>query len=257
MRVTVTPSQRPRDAFTLIDGSPLNSYDPRAEVIGLDRGGLDGWKNGVAPRYEAPEVVGGDGSYAPDEILLSSRVLTIRGFYRAGELASSVAAAHFEDRLAALLGEWLHVTVEDAAGIRAVEGFVSAIPVNERIEDSLVRFTLIILCPDPLKYGPAVWVPAAPGMVAVENAGTGRVFPRFAVTGALTYLDVQVPGYRVRWQGDAVDLALDLRDALPLSHGQETGVLVHAEVFRLPPGRTTITVATDGALQIGVAPGWK
>ena len=257
MRITVTPSQRPRDAFALIDGSPLNTYDPRVEVIGLERGGLDGWKNGVAPRYEAPDVVGGDGSYAPHEILLSSRLLTVRGFYRAGELASSIGAARFEDQLAALLGEWLQVTVEDAAGIRAVEGFVSAIPVNERVTDTLVRFTLIILCPDPLKYGPTVWTPAAPGAVVVHNAGTGRVFPRLAVTGAVTYLDVQVPGYRVRWEGDAVDLALDLRDALPLSDGQETGVLVHAEVFRLPPGRTTLTVASDGELQIGVAPGWK
>jgi hypothetical protein len=73
----------------------------------------------------------------------------------------------------------------------------------------------------------------------------------------VTFLDVQVPGYRVRWVGNAVGLTLDLRDAFPLSGGYETGVLVFADVFRVPSGRTVLAVATDGDLKIGVAPGWK
>jgi hypothetical protein len=110
----------------------------------------------VQPRYEAPEIIGGDRSYAPDEILLSSRLLTIRGFYRAGREASSIGTARFEDQLAALVGEWLQITIEDSAGVRTAEGFVSAIPVNTRVNEWTVKFSLIVLCPDPLKYGPTV-----------------------------------------------------------------------------------------------------
>lgn len=257
MRITVTPVSRPQDAFTLVDGSWLNQWPVDGTVCGLQRDGLDGWKNGVEPRYEAPEIPGGDGNYAPDEINLAARLLTIRGFKRIFSPASTVALAAFEDLLAALVGEWLTITVEDAAGARTVSGFVSAIPVNDRVSEWTVKFTLIVLCPDPLKYGQLTRFPAPAGAVVVSNAGTGRVFPVLEVTGPVTTVDVQVPGRRVRWVGVADGLALDFADAFPLSGGVEVGTLVDAELFRLPPGQTTISVATDGDLTIGVAPGWK
>lgn len=257
MRVTVTPIHRPEAEFALVDGSSLNTYPIQGEIYGLERNGLDGWKNGVSPRYDAPEIPGEDGNYAPDVINLSARLLTIRGFYAAHPPASSLGAARFEDLLASLVGEWLFVTIEDAAGIRTVEGFVSAIPVNTRVSERKVKFTLIILCPDPLKYGQTVSFPVTGSSVTVSNAGTGRVFPRLNVTGPVTVVDVQVPGYRVRWVGDTVGLVLDFRDAFPLSGGVETGTLVWSQVFRLPTGETTIAVESDGDLQIGVTPGWK
>lgn len=257
MRVTITPASRPQAAFSLVDGSPLNTWPVLGEVFGLESGGLDGWKNGVAPRYEAPEIPGQDGSYAPDEVLLSSRVVTIRGFYAARRPASSLGVAAFEDLIASLIGEWLTVEVEDSTGTRSAEGFVSAIPVNTRLSEHRLKFTLIVLCTDPLKYGAAVPFPVTGRTVTVENTGTGRVFPWFVVEGPVTVLDVRAGGYRVRWVGDAVDLTLDLRDAMPLSGGFETGTLVFAEVFRLPPGTSTLAVDCDGDLTIGVAPGWK
>ena len=226
-------------------------------VLGLERDGLHGWKNGVEPRYEAPEIPGGDGNYAPDEINLAARLLTIRGFRRVFSPASTVGLAAFEDFLASLVGEWLTITVEDAAGPRTVSGFVSAIPVNDRVSEWTVKFTLIVLCPDPLKYGSPVPFLAPTGTVLVSNAGTGRVFPRLEVTGPVTVVDVQVPGRRVRWVGDANGLLLDFADAFPLSGGVEVGTLVHAGLFRIPPGTTAIAVTTDGDLTIGVAPGWK
>lgn len=255
--MTITPVTRPGQAFSLVDGSGLNAWPKSGEVFGLERDGLDGWKNGVAPRFEAPEIPGQDGSYIPDEVLLASRVLTIRGFYVARKPASSLGVTAFDDLLASLVGEWLVITVHDAAGPRTVEGFVSAIPVNARISEHRLKFTLVILCPDPLKYGPEIAYPAAGPSVSVENAGTGSVFPRFVVAGPVRYLDVRALGRRVRWVGAATGLTLDFRDGFPLSGGVEVGSMPFAEVFRVPPGRTQIAVDSDGAVTIGVSPGWK
>jgi hypothetical protein len=257
MRVTVTPLSQPSWAFSLMDGSGLTRWPINGEILGTLRDGLDGWLNGVAPKYEAPDIPGDHGSYSPDEIYLSSRILTIRGVYRATRAASSVSASAFADRIAALIGEYLTITVEDAAGVRTVEGFVSAIPAHDRRADHTFLFTLIITCPDPLKYGREVLFPVTGSTVTVDQPGTGRVFPRVLVSGPVTVLDVQVPGYRVRWVGEAPNLDLDFRDAFPLSGGVETGTLVWSQVFRLPPGESTIAVESDGDVQIGIRPGWK
>lgn len=254
MRVTITPASRPQWAFSLIDGSWLNTWPLRGEVIGLERDGLVGWDEGVEPRYEAPEIPGQDGNYAPDMVTLAARVVTIRGFY-AGN--ASTSASQFKDRLAALVGEWLTLTVEDSAGVRSAEGFVSAIPVNERISDQRLKFTLVILCPDPLKYGPPATYPVTGTVVTVDNAGTAGAFPLVEVTTPVTHLDLQAGGRRVRWVGSAPNLTLDFRDAFPLSGGVEVGTLVFADLFRIPPGGAQIEVDSDGDVTVKVASAWK
>jgi len=257
MLVTITPTRAPHQAFSLVDGSWLNWRPSQGAVCGLLKDGLDGWHNGVAPEYESPSIPGDHGSYAPDTITLASRIVTVRGFYAELRHGSSVSASQFADRLAALVGESILLTVEDAAGPRSAEGFVSAIPVHERRTDGRFLFTLVITCPDPLKYGPRLDFPVTGPSVVVRNEGTGDVFPRFEVTGEVTVLDVQVPGRRVRWQGNARDLVLDFKDGFPLSYGAETGTLVWAQIFRLPPGETTLRVECDGDVKVGVASGWK
>lgn len=261
MRITVTPLARPQDAFTLTDGTNLNAWVAGSMSIGLEKNGLEGWHEGVAPRYDAPGIPRGDGLYPPDEIYLSERVVTIRGFARAWQWGggSSLDIVRFDDLLASLVGADIEVRVEDSAGVRAVEGFISSIPVRERVGEWAEKFTLVISCPDPLKYGTPVLYPVTGGTAVVQNAGTGDVWPRVLVSGRVRSLDVTFGGRRVAWAGDsATGLVLDMRTAIPLDGlGRETGLLRFAQTFRVPPGESRIAVDSDASVQVEVTPGWK
>lgn len=261
MRITVTPMSRPQDAFTLTDGTDLNAWVQGGMSLGLEQNGLDGWHEGVEPRYEAPAVPNGDGLYAPDVVHLSERIVTIRGFARAWQWGqgSSLDIANFDDLLASLVGEDIEVRVEDAAGVRTVEGFLSSIPFRERVGEWAEKFSLIVSCPDPLKYGRVARFTPEGGVVTVNNPGTGSVWPRVVTTGRTRSLSLSFGGREVRWSGDAEGgLTLDFRTAIPLAaDGTESGLLSYGQVFRIPPGSHDLTVSSNVPVVVEVTPGWK
>lgn len=174
MRVTIASLTRPLAAFTLHDGYDRASW--RAPMVQALTG-LEGWLEGVTPRFEDPIVPTGHGSYGPADIYLASRIVTVRfaarAMFRHG--GSSLMVAQFDDLVASLVGEWVEIRVEDASGVRTASGYVGALPVRERISEWAARYTLIMNCPDPLKYGTTVAYAAAGGAVDVRNEGVPGV----------------------------------------------------------------------------------
>ncbi|WP_156027436.1 hypothetical protein [Mycetocola saprophilus] len=228
--------------------------------MGLERDGLEGWYSPASTRVDdQPDLPHLHGTYWPEAVYLSNRVLTIRGFHAAGiGSGSSLSAARLRDRVAALVGEVVMVTVDDPAGPRHVTGYVADAPGIDRLSERRSKFSLVISCPDPLKYGPRVDYSVSGASVLVLNSGTGPVAPVLTVSSRVTVVDVQLGGSRVRWSGAADSLLLDLGDGRPLGpDGQETGVLIYADALRVPPGEHRLTVTCDGSLTVSVRSGWK
>lgn len=265
MRVTVSPDRHPSWGFTLSDATHLNQW-VRAGVAWVlaAKNGLEGWFESAESRVDPmPDVPGVDGAYWPEEILLSSRTLAIRGHVLAvDERASSVGVASARDRIAALVGEPVSVTVEDAAGSREVRGYVEGRSEPEHRNETSFSFMLVVTCPDPLKYGSPVSVPAA-GETVYNNTGTGDIRPRFTTLERITRLHIEQPhtGKVVEWAGDTVGLTLDLADGTPLdADGYEVGTLVWADAVSLPHGQSSLNVTVEPAgtqVMTTYRPGWR
>lgn len=257
MRISVYPAGDEAAGITLTDTSWLQARWSPNEFVGLVRGGLEGWFSSPQPRVELIEVPQMTGTFWPTHVPLAARVLTIRGVHAVRGGGSSFAVAQFRDCLAALVGCRLVVRVEDSSGIREVEGVLSdSVDVEVDRGSDKTRFTLIISCPDPIKYGP-VETFAGSSIVAV-NRGNHPVWPKFKVAGKCTRLIIDSPTRYVEWSGNATDLVLDTRYGIPTSNGIEAGTLLADELFSLDPGDTPIgmIVSGGGKPSLEVRPGW-
>lgn len=261
MRVTFTMVRDPSRAITLIDGSWLNHRWLDGEIRGLEKQGIDGWYDSLAPRDADPEPIPQqDGSYWPLQINLSHRVVTLRGVHRG---SSSLQVARFRDELAALVGEPGEIRVEDTVGVRTSLGYVSSqIPVT-LTDPRTTRFSLIAICPDPLKYGPEVVFRGDVNTgIDVVNAGTAPVFPRLVITGGpLNGARIQLGGQWIEWRGDdGYGLSIDMADGIPMRDGVPSGVLLQDDFFQIPPGRSHIQVVAPTWIDppmCALNPGWK
>lgn len=255
MRVTIQPKHSPE--FVLVDFTHLNTHEVAGDLHILQS--LEGWFESVNPRIEAqPDVPGVDGMFWPEESFLSGRIVTIRGTHAVGDRSSTLSAASFRDRLASMAGQPVSVHVADASGRREVSGYVaSAVRVTHRTE-RVTGFTIIVSCPDPLKYGSPVNYAAGTGVLSVENTGTGDVAPVATALGRVTNVRVARGSQVVEWQGDSEGLVLDIADGVPRNlAGEETGVMVWADPLRVPPGVHELTVISNAELTLTVRPGWK
>lgn len=121
--------------------------------------------------------------------------------------------------------------------------------------------SLIVTCPDPVKYGLPVATPASGGVARVENLGTADVWPVFDVAGSVTLVRATLGGRVLEWQGSSTGLHIDARDGIPLTPaGTEVGVLTHDDLFQVGPGVSDIQVATTPAgrsVIVTVRSGWK
>lgn len=261
MRITVRPVGQ--QSIVLVDGSDLNAWAINGDmcVLSPEPEGLEGWRESAPVKFDDPgEMPLQDGAFWPEQTFLERRVLTIRGIHMAEWLpgSSELAAARFRDQLAALTGVAVEVQVHDQAGPRTVQGYFSAPPGVYALDDLNTEFTLFVTCPDPLKYGSAIQYSAGGGVLTVENAGTGEVPFVAATTDQVTNLSISMGGARVEWQGNSAGLLLDLADGVPRDNaGNEVGVLVWADLLRVPPGQHELQVESDAVVTLTVRPGWK
>jgi hypothetical protein len=192
-----------------------------------------------------------DGDYWPSRLTQGGRTVTIKG---ATFCRSSIEMSEKQQRLSDLIARELRVTVEDEAGRQHVTGYLVEDPETSVYFDrQRLYFTLIIYCPDPLKYGdPVVFSPSG-GLLRVENAGRVGSWPSVHVDGGVTALSLSLGSRTVRWSGNANVLDLDLRDMIP-SAGVASG-----QAFRIPPGASIIPVSLSGggSLSMTVSPAWR
>ena len=205
---------------------------------------IKGWDSPPAADYKPQRRPTADGSYMP-----TAGQLTTEG--RTLELAcwtvceSSIAQSNACDRIADLIGRILTIRVTDSAGTRQTSGWITDDPngTRWRHEENL-NFTLVIYCPDPLKYGPPIEYPASTGMITVRNHGPPPVYPILHVTGTPKTVSLTYDGHRITWtlpNTGPVDAKLDLATMIP-----DTGTITMDDTFQVPPGTHLIRSTTTG-----------
>lgn len=264
MRIVITPKDDPDGAIRLLDGSDynVNPWDrrPAAEAY-LDADSTDGWYDSLQPDVQAQRIPGGNGAYMPGSFTSGARTVTIRGHrvrYLHSDESSDVADGLFRDRLSGLALREVTLTVMDPVGVRHADGFVSA-SIETSLDMGVMTFSIIITCPDPLKYGDPVPFHVNGGRVVVENRGNTSTMPSVTVERAsgLSFLSVtDGHGHEVAWEGDgsATGLTLDFRSlAVPV------GRVTVDDVFAVEPGTSTVFVSADNgaSIDVMVSPAWR
>lgn len=212
--------------------------------------GVDGWFGTPAPREDPISRLMSDGDYMPAVLTQGSRIVTLHGY---GAFDSTIECARFVDLLNSLVCQNVTLICEDAHGRRQATGFISDDPTPELESDEMsVKFTLIVTCPDPLKYGtPRSYTPSG-GWCMVANEGNVGSYPVVHVEGPVTRLMLAYDAQQVNWVGSAETLDIDFRDMQPTS-----GSIVLDNAFPIPPGRSALAVTSDGEVTVTVRPAWR
>ena len=112
-------------------------------------GALEGWWTPPAPRTDTVERPQADGSFAPSRLLVGARVLTLVLHHHGG---TSLDEREAREALAAMSRQWVRVIVEEDGRTSHVRGYVSETVKLTHVSSVQSRHTLILTCPDPLKY---------------------------------------------------------------------------------------------------------
>lgn len=233
------------DTLTLIDDRLDNRGDAWIRLNG-DTGLMGATK----PRETGTAIPQRDGSYWPSRLTTESRTITLECV---AARRSTASAARLKDRICDLMGRALTIQLEDSAGIREMSGWLADDPAPTMLL-SLQGFTfsLILYCPDPLKYGLPVDYTASGGVIRVRNEGMLPVWPVILASGA-SGLTVSLAGRKVTWSGSASrPLTLDMADMIP-----SQGTVSYDFAFQLPPGESTVSVVSNGSVRMRVRPAWR
>ncbi len=244
MRFTVTSNETKR-SICLRDQRNENSIG-----VHLEESGVSGWFGTPAPRESPISRLMSDGDYTPESLTQGSRIVTLHGY---AAFSTTIECATFVDLVNSFMCQNVTLICDDAHGRRMANGFISDDPTPELFSDELsVRFTLIITCTDPLKYGePHVFKPSG-GWIMAANEGNVGTYPIVHVKGPVTRLMLKLDDKEVNWVGSASELDIDFRDMQPTS-----GTIALDNAFSIPPGRCAVAVESDGEVSLTVKSAWR
>lgn len=246
--------------FTIYDGEgepiDIHSLGHGARTGWLiAKEGVEGWYGTPEPRNGAVEAAGHDGDYAPIDLTSGARTVTIEGAIKE---PSNLAFARALDRLNSLMGKTIELHCDDFCGTRVCSGFVSDDPApTVYARDNFATFTLVITCPDPLRYGKWAYYSLADS-ARVFNGGNAKSYPKLIVEpreeGAkVTTVTLQCGSQKVVWSGSGTDtLEIDLAEMVPTY-----GTVSQDNAFAIPPGGATVKCYTDGVATLMCRDAWR
>jgi hypothetical protein len=237
------------------------------------------WDDSPEPKHQVEQRPAGfDGGFEPLDLNVASRVLELVG---AHESVDSVAAERaVRERLAAWVKRRLTVTMTDDDGsVRVVSGVMQGRLKATRLDEYATRFSVVIECADPLKYGPLVvqsgssTPPGGGGLlfpifdetgfaeftelagnnrVFVANEGSEASFPEFTVPGPFTGFSFVSKGRAIEFsrvvpagQSVRVDSA---QESVWIGQSDVSAFLVRDEFFAIPPGGEWVQFFASGAV---------
>lgn len=134
---------------TVIPGKP-DVYPWLANGLASKTSGtLEGWGESPTPRAEAVERPQSDGAFAPWQLLVEARIVTIVFHARR---ATKAALMEFKRYVTSWTKQWLTLVVTEEGFVSHVTGYISEKPEFIKLDETTGTFTLILTCPDPLKY---------------------------------------------------------------------------------------------------------
>lgn len=261
MRVNIENMGGVPGRLVLLGGALPGEWPQRFGTWGLERDGLEGWYDSVDSREgDLVAIPDSNGSYWPEALYSESRVITVRGFFSAlGSDGSDVTVGTARDLVASFHKAPVRITVSDEIGDRYCIGYVAASIQVTRVSDVAFKFSMVVSCPDPIKYGPESTVEVSGGGVALEvdNSGRAAVSPIIRSAGPITSLRVENATGLFIWSGPASTLSVDLREGVPRDEeGQEVGTVIFGEAILLPPGKSEVSVVANQATTFSMRAGW-
>lgn len=134
------------DRLNLSVGAP----NTEGWVLGApSTGALEGWWEPPAPRVESVARPQADGAFAPYQLLVGARIVTITVHHVAKDAASEAGSRAL---IARLCRGWLRLVVVEAGHVSHVNGFVSAQVKAHHVAGVASTWSIVMTCPDPLKY---------------------------------------------------------------------------------------------------------
>ncbi len=237
------------------DGSIPNriGQDDSVFEVALDRYSTSGWYESLTVKESGIGRPQDDGDYWPSRFTLDKRVVTIRAHIVQHEGSSTLELERFNDICNAMAGQRLTLIVEDVLGRRTSECYLSS-QTTWKSHLGFTNLTVIVTCPDPLKYGEPVSFAESGGLIRCRNEGTAPTWPIFHVSGHVTSLSLSMGESQVKWEGDENGLSIDFRDMTPSG-----GRIVVDLPFRIPPGSASVNVtASPGAnVTMTIRPAWR
>lgn len=138
-----------RDGESLRAGTSSHP-DPSGWWLGeASSGAMEGWWAPPPPRAESVDRPQADGAFAPAHLLVGARVLTLVLHHVGVSQADEQQARAL---IAALARGWLRVVVEEEGATYHVRAFSSAHPKVTHHSGQASTWSLVLTCPDPLKY---------------------------------------------------------------------------------------------------------
>lgn len=194
-------------------------WEREAYFLEADSLGLEGWTSlSDIKTQDFTTIADNDGSYAPTEMWLANRVLTLHGVYLSNNVGSTLRmSADFQRRVNALYGCRLRVIVTDEQGVRWAYGWLSDAPSYTCLDDYGWKVSLAITCPDPRKYSVPMWKKFETKYwndIAWNNVGDAPCPYTVSVPQACKNIDIvhTLPNgsvHHLTWTGDADNLLLD------------------------------------------------
>lgn len=249
-----------------LDGQVLPGF---ANYTGWWLTDLIGWDASPEPKHQVIiRSTGFDGGFEPISLNVLSRVLEIRGTHRS-EDPSEVRSVRAW--LPTLAKRRLVISVDDGDGPQSSFGVTRGAILIDPYDDITTTFSVVIECPDPLKYGPEVsqsgssgattggglLIPPgdapppfvftdAPGnnRLSVANDGTEPSWPVIEVPGTFDWFrlssGLSVVEFRRHVTGSQVVVVDSRTETVRIGNSDVTGSLVRDQFFAIPPGGASV-----------------
>lgn len=222
------------------------------DVWGLLQNGVDGLWGGPSWRWTDTENPLGDGSMRPGQVLAEARTLSIRAAHRSN--TSSISEMEARDRIAALGGKRLKVTIDAGIGQRVIYGYLKNVDGFVHRDAWTCVFGFQIWCPDPVFVSEYKNFPLVNGPMTVYNLGTARGWPTVVTSGWQTAVEITSGDQTVRLDQACDSPVIQFQSGFAHQGGVEgggirandvTAGLTRTDFFAVEPGETEVTVSVS------------
>lgn len=228
-----------------------------------DYEGIENWATTAPLKNTDPEPYPNTaGSIPPVNLTYAHRIPVVHFYYLSGPEGSSLATAQEKRNIRGLTGQWVTLYVHDEEGLLYARGYISTAPTISPIDSTSFEATIIITCPDPIKYSIYEDYQLSNGAsLTWKSSGDYPTYPRVTIDEAVTAVRITVNGNLFDWEGSADSFILDGVNNIPYDQAGNylTGTIA-ATALQLPPDSDNIIqVSAAGAASsvVSVHNGWR
>lgn len=202
------------------------------------------------------------GSIPPVNLTYGHRIPIVHFYYLSGPEGSSLATTQAKRNIRELTGQWITLYVHNEEGLLHVRGYVSITPTISPIDATSFEATIVVTCPDPIKYSAyEEYQLSGSNYLTWKSGGDYPTYPIIAINKSVTSVHITVNGSLFVWEGNSSSFVLNGANNIPYDlDGNYLDGTVAADVLQLPPNTVNtiqVIAANVGASIVSVHNGWR